>query len=331
MLPTTPYYFYFNLPGTFTRTLVVLIMVFRVDAKNFAITFPATATLPFDKQQLLDHLSSITGVIYTLVCKELHETGVPHFHALVTFGRRKNVRDPRFFDYMGAHANVQAVRNLGQWIDYVKKDGDYIEHGEPPELTAPQRDRSRLPLINEFNSELAWLTACLEGKVPAGYAIRMWQLHQQLDCLTVNADYQPPAAAQVCDALSSLSLPDDDFKSIVLIGPSGVGKTIWAKSKAPKPALFVSSADDLRHLRPEHKAIIFDDCNFNHWPRESQIHLVDRYEPRSIRIRYTNALLPQGILRIFTANTDPILLSDEAIRRRVRVYRLGEGMGRSLS
>jgi len=300
-------------------------MVFRVDAKNFAITFPATATLPFNKHELLDYLSALPGVVYTLVCKELHESGVPHYHALVTFSRRKNIRDPRFFDYMGAHANVQGVRNLRQWIEYVKKDGDFCEHGDAPEITTPAE--SRFPLINDFNSEISWLEACLAAKVPAGYAIRMWQLSQQLDCLTIPEDYTTPPSAQVCDALRNFSLPEDPHKSIVIIGYSGCGKTTWAKEKAPKPALFVSSAEDLRQLRADHKAIIFDDCNFNHWPRESQIHLVDRYEPRSIRIRYTNALLPAGILRIFTANTDPLLLSDEAIRRRVRVYRVGQGMG----
>lgn len=303
-------------------------MVFRVDAKNFAITFPATSALPFNKHELLDHLSTLPGVNYTLVCKELHESGVPHYHALVMFSRRKNIRDPRFFDFMGAHANVQAVRNLRQWIDYVKKDGDFCEHGEQPELSTPAE--SRFPSINDYNSEINWLEACLAAKVPAGYAIRMWQLSQQLDCLTIPTDYVSPPNAQVCDALRNFSLPEDAHKSIVLIGYSGSGKTTWAKSQAPKPALFVSSAEDLRQLRPDHKAIIFDDCNFNHWPRESQIHLVDRYEPRSIRIRYTNALLPAGILRIFTANTDPLLLSDEAIRRRVRVYRIGQGVGGSL-
>lgn len=295
---------------------------FRVNAKNFALTFPATVELPFNKDQLLSHLVSIDGPIYVIVAKELHATGVPHYHALVTYSSKKNLRNPRYFDFMGAHANVQGCRSLSQWIAYVKKDGDFIEHGTAPVSTTVSEHS--FPTPSDCDNEEEWLSRCLQREIPYGYAQRMWQLLQANDCLTIKEDYVPPAGSQVCPALQSFSPPDLTFHCLVIIGPSGCGKTTWAKQWCPKPALFVSTADDLKKLRAEHKCVIFDDCNFNHWPRESQIHLVDMYEPRSIHLRYSNALLPQGLLRVFTANSDPILLTDEAIRRRCKVFRLGQ-------
>lgn len=314
---------------TYPCTKVSSDMPFRVNAKNFAITFPATTTLPFNKQQLLDHLSALNGVSYTLVSKELHQTGVPHYHALVSFSNKKNIRDARFFDYLGAHANVQACRSLSQWIEYVKKDGDWCEHGTPPINFTPSMEGLTFPDPATCDGEQEWLTRCLANKVPYGYTQRMWALLQQNDCLTLTEDYTTPAGAQVCNALTNFTPADLTFHSLIIVGPSGCGKTTWAKTFAPKPALFVSNPDDLKKLTNAHKSIIFDDCDFNHWPRTSQIHLVDRYEPRSIHLRYSNAMLAPGILRIFTANTVPVNTSDEAIRRRTRVYRV-TGLGQAL-
>ena len=62
----------------------------------------------------------------------------------------------------------------------------------------------------------------------------------------------------------------------------------WARIWMPKPALFVTHIDQLKHLRADyHKSIIFDDMHFNGdengkgaWPRTSQIAIVDRENGR---------------------------------------------------
>ncbi len=111
-------------------------------------------------------------------------------------------------------------------------------------------------------------------------------------------------------------------KVTILWGSSGIGKTSYAKALLPK-ALMVSHMDDLRHFKPgEHDGIIFDDMDFKHLPRTSQIHLVDTDDTRSIHCRYDVASIPAGTKKIFTTNEHEgniFLLSDSAIRRRVKV------------
>jgi len=114
-------------------------------------------------------------------------------------------------------------------------------------------------------------------------------------------------------------------KALILIGDSGIGKTTAAKQIIPKPTLFVSHIDDLKHFKSEiHKSILFDDVCFNHYPVQSQIHLVDFDNPRSIHVRYGVAKIPAGIAKIFTCNEDPLNLLHPAISRRVQVIRVSK-------
>lgn len=118
------------------------------------------------------------------------------------------------------------------------------------------------------------------------------------------------------ECLTQFNWQDDGFKSLLLIGPPGCGKTTWAKKHAKKPALFVSHLDRLKDFDPDfHKSIIFDDTDFKHLPRTAQIHLVDRENPRDIHIRYRVAHIPKGIQKIFTANMKPFIEDPAIIRR----------------
>lgn len=66
-----------------------------------------------------------------------------------------------------------------------------------------------------------------------------------------------------------------------------------------------------------HKSIIFDDVDFNHYPRTAQIHLCDFDNARDIHVRYGTAHIPAGIAKVFTCNEWP-LSSDPAVMRRVK-------------
>lgn len=90
-------------------------------------------------------------------------------------------------------------------------------------------------------------------------------------------------------------------KAIVLIGPTGLGKTQYAIQHFQHP-LLVSHIDDLKTLGRHNDGIIFDDMNFGHWPPGACIHLTDLELPRSINVKYGTALLPQETPRIFTTN-----------------------------
>ena len=92
-----------------------------------------------------------------------------------------------------------------------------------------------------------------------------------------------------------------DGKTIVLTGPSGMGKTSWALAHFKNP-LLVSTIEDLKQLKDYHDGVVFDDVNVSHMSVESVIHLLDVKNNRSVRCRYSNARLKKGLNRIFTTN-----------------------------
>lgn len=113
-----------------------------------------------------------------------------------------------------------------------------------------------------------------------------------------------------------------------LKGPSGIGKTQYACSLIERP-LFVRHIDQLRSFNAnEYGGIIFDDMNFLHWPRESQITLLDCEMPTAIHVRYKVVELPAYTKRLFTSNVDIFDMADQAIKRRVlRVnFNLSQGL-----
>jgi len=119
--------------------------------------------------------------------------------------------------------------------------------------------------------------------------------------------------------------PWDLKKTLVLVGPSGIGKTTWAKKNAPKPCLFVSHLDDLKSFRADmHKSIMFDDVSVTHMPITSQIHLCDMENVRSIHVRYGTVTIPAGVPKIFTCNSSPIALEHPAIARRCQFINCNE-------
>ncbi len=114
--------------------------------------------------------------------------------------------------------------------------------------------------------------------------------------------------------------------STVIIGDSGCGKTQWALSHFERP-LFVSHMDDLLNLTEDNDGIVFDDMDFRHTPRSTNIYLADYDQDRSIHCRYRPAKIPKHTFKIFTANHFPFL-NDEAIRRRLNIVTCNRGGGR---
>lgn len=276
---------------------------FRIQAKNFSITCPQC---PLSKEDLLKHFKTLSPV-YVIVCEEKHEDGSPHLHAFIQFGRRKNVKDCKYFDFGGYHFNVQATKNVQDWIDYVKKEGQWIEDGIlPSPKKKVEHDLQSVPTGELFNY-------CVNNRVGFGY----YQEEKRRRC-SVSIDIESPIPGKLC--LYLLSLIYDSEKTVVLTGASGSGKTTWATIHAAKPSIIISHIDELKHYRADyHKSIIFDDMSFIQWPVQSQIHIVDRDMPRSIHVRYGVARIPSGVPKIFTCNTFPFS-EHEAIRRRIVVH-----------
>lgn len=289
--------------------------LFRINAKNFSLTYSNIERQgsSFTKEELFNFLQSLAGVDYVLVGRELHQDGTPHYHALVTFKKKKNLTNERLFDYMESHPNIQSTSNLPAWKTYCKKENDFLESA----LTSTETNY--IELCEGCDSYLQWLNKAANIKLSQQYAKEFWNLIKLPNPYTIDSDdYQ----GTICPQLTNFTFDNYRFKCLVLIGPSGCGKTTWACINAPKPSLIVSHLDILKRFDPVvHKSIIFDDVSIAHLPRETQIQIVDHDLPRAIHCRHTVALIPAYIPKIFTANVRP-MSDDQAINRRIHVYNI---------
>jgi len=284
------------------------------NGKRFFLTF---ARCRDSAEDLVKFLQSRANVSYFLVANELHEDGTPHLHACIEFDSVQR-HDKDWLNFNGKHPNKQDPRKWEACKQYCKKDGKFIEGPEDYVLRECLRTMAPSEIAKTFDEKPKWFDYCVQNKIAYSFAKDFWEWSRN-DQFTIQADDE--TQGKICKSLDSLEFCRDKFKTLVLCGESGCGKTTWAKRNAPRPALFVSHIDTLKKFDTEvHKSIIFDDVDFNHYPRTSQIHLVDFDNPRAIHVRYGCVEIPAGIFKIFTCNSHPLTLTDAAIRRRVQVY-----------
>jgi len=280
---------------------------FRINRKKVGLTY----SCPKDKDDnpieskeiLLDFLEKQGGHCQYVVAKELHESGKKHFHAYVYYDNKLDTRDAKFFDFQTVHPNI--INPGAGWISYCKKDKEYITNIE----------------VNPFTAALALDT--VENAMDF-----LWKKRPQ--CMALSGDRIEKNIAKKMRTLPPK--PDnffgpwkwpmiEDINSVMLIGPSDIGKTQFAKAHFENP-LSVSHIDRLRDFNAEHDGIIFDDMDFRHLPRTAQIHITDWDEERDINARYGCAKIPANTRKIFTCNTECVSMYDEAIARRVKVIEL---------
>jgi len=281
---------------------------FRINRKKVGLTYSCPTDAeenPIEsKEALLDFLEKQGGHCQYVVSKELHESGKKHYHAYVHYDNKLDTQDPRFFDFSDVHPNI--INPGAGWISYCKKEKEFITNIE----------------VNPFTAALACDT--VDDAMDF-----LWQKRPQ--CMALNGDrieknmakrmrILPPKPGNYFGPWRWPML--ENIQSVVLIGPSNIGKTQYAKAHFNNP-LFVSHKDRLRDFEPgTHDGIIFDDMDFNHYPRTAQIHLTDWDEDRDLDARYMCAKIPANTRKIFTCNTMCVDNRDEAIARRITVINL---------
>jgi len=281
---------------------------FRINRKKVGLTYSCPTKLednPIEsKETLLSFLEEKGGHCQYVVSKEKHESGKKHFHAYVYYDNKLDTKDPKFFDHEGVHPNI--INPGTGWISYCKKDKDFITNID----------------INPF-------TAALKCETVDKAMDFLWEKRPQ--CMALNGDRIEKNVAKRMRVLppkpgsfyGPWKWPElENIQSTVLIGPSNIGKTQFAKAHFKNP-LFVSHMDRLRDYEPGvHDGIIFDDMDFKHLPRTAQIHITDWDEERDIHARYGCAKIPANTQKIFTCNNMCVDDSDEAIRRRINIVTL---------
>lgn len=244
---------------------------------------------------------------YLKACQEVgSEKGTPHIHAKMTFRRAYRL------------TALQKIAPGKHWDDKESGDALYlhkmdggstilIDHKVIKEKKNQFADIQE-DILNGITTRELWM------KYP-GTMIRM---HRGVYEMIAQLAPRNPPMVRTMDSFKVTPNWTYD-KSIIIWGPSETGKTGFARACLPK-ALMVTHIDDIKKFDPrEYDGLIFDDMSFIHLPRESQIHLVDTEEDRSIHCRHTTGLIPRNTKKIFTTNVQDgcIFMDDPAINRRI--------------
>jgi len=248
--------------------------------------------------------------------EEKGERGTTHIQGEIAFGASK-----RFAAVKKLHTRAHWEPKVSADWSYAIKDGSRVivnvnnaKQGKRTDLDQFQLDCKELAAGNKTYNQLYEdnFKVFMKYKNGAKSAI---QHYRQLRSINVRYPADSFTVAKPSDTILKK-------KTVIVLGASGTGKTQWVKTWFGNP-LFVSHMDDLGNLQEgHHDGIIFDDVSVTHMPRTSQIHLCDNEERRSIHIRYTVAEIPEYLPRVFTANEQPVDLSDKAIKRRCHVMRI---------
>lgn len=290
---------------------------FRFNARNAFLTYSNLeqqgvrdcATWRLD---LVAFIISEFQPVYIIHCLESHQDGNNHVHCLVKFGRKLDV-DGRRFRFRGVNCNVQSAKKIPAIIRYIQKDGNWDEYGSNEKSESISPSTINFFEIARSSDYESWINECIMLKLPFGYSEAIWNYISKKSINTIDED--TPIVGTMIPQLRTYQLPIN-HKSFILLGPAGCGKTTYAKTVCEKPALFVTHLDVLKEFNAAtHKSIIFDDMDFRHMPRVSQIHIVDTENPRAIHRRYGITTIPSNITKYFTCNEYPFI-EDAAIKRR---------------
>lgn len=278
---------------------------FKFDSTTFFLTYPQSDIL---NEQLIEFIQSIAELDWARACREHHEDGELHSHVVGKFKRRFQSRRSTVFDYNGRHPNIQSIRSISRALEYVSKEGQFLDFGKVP---VKQEKRSWSDLLEAAKGdEIQWLQAVHEERMGPHVAKRLRELSTSESVDLDEYDYRPIA--------ESLSVVPLIFKSLCVIGPAGIGKTGWAMLHMPRPCLLVKHVDTILKFRKGyHASILFDDQDFKHYPRSTQLQLCDWENQCQIHVRYGVAIIPRHIPRLFLCNpNNEPFIQDEAIQGR---------------
>ena len=106
---------------------------FLFKGRTFFLTYKGTSDSgeQLTKSSLAEYLSQGIPHDRTMrpekyfVCQQTYESGQPHFHAILIYPKRKQIKKPDYYDYLGVHPNIQTMRNMRAALDYVQKEDEH--------------------------------------------------------------------------------------------------------------------------------------------------------------------------------------------------------------
>lgn len=329
---------------------------FRKTGQRFLLTYSQCLEDPND---IFIKLNAKRTIVRAVGAIEAHKDGGFHIHMAIELEKKLNTKDPRFFDYSYGegyevwHPNWDAARSWGACVNYCRgKDKECLQQFtwnctfDEAVQALPKIGDQIYDVCAAATSKKEFTVWCINHNVQAGYYKEIWADHTKATCLQtldledVEDRTRGAVPASVNPRLEFLQLPDPYDKPVVILGPTGSGKTIWAVDRMVRRfgrCLMVNRLDQIKKLiltgpvELRHKCVVFDEIRFSGDVRSgkgrfndtNQISVCDTEFARSLPGRYTDGVLPAGFPRLFTAAVKlPFNNLNGQIARRVHIINL---------
>jgi len=304
---------------------------FRLNAAAMFLTYSQSR---LERARITQWYASQRGVKRLIVGMEHHQDGNLHWHVTVEYTGKKDIRNERYFDIDGEHPNIKTWDHAVTYEQWLYNHWNYCKKEDPTPFTVgeePMNNRKRkrdevftTALQTARTQGVTEAMSFLETNCPFDLVTKYEQIHRALVKIR-NLSTQHQAPARAVSEFTCVPLIVDDWRTLFITGPTGTGKTAWARSLLPQ-ATVVSHRDQLRDCDFSH-GVIFDDFDVGHWPPTAVIHLLDWDEPRGLDVKHGHVIIPAHTRKIFTHNCsfDRWVSKDatdeqiEACRRRLNV------------
>jgi Geminivirus Rep catalytic domain. len=159
---------------------------FRLQTKDIFLTY---SKCNLGKDKIHNHIKELMAskkkeISYIISNTENHQDHKEiHTHVLFQLAKNIEIKSQRFFDIEGFHPKIENARDIEKSINYIKKDGDFIEEGTPRHkkyVRQNQKEERKQLIYDEIDR--------LRNQYYHDDKLTLFQVKQTLDEFIINLD-----------------------------------------------------------------------------------------------------------------------------------------------